>query len=252
VALVVAIVFVVIAPETRQRAVPLPNYRPQRITVPARARGQFFAAMGGAAIAFSALGLFTSLAGVFLEGTLHKTSLALAGATVFAVFAGAVVMQFITQTWSRRMVLLAGMALMIAGLGLVVVAAWLSTPSLTAFLFGGVVAGMGAGGVFKGSLGTVLMIADPEHRAESVAGLLLAGYIGLSVPAIGVGVALREVSTKSTLLGFVIAVIIAAVASAPALLRGQDGGPARSQPDATPHATSAPDSEDIVAGRRAS
>jgi MFS family permease len=219
VALGVALIIVLLAPETRPRAIPLPRYRPQRITVPSGARGQFFAALGGGAIAFATLGLFTSLAGTFLEGTLHKTSLALAGAAVFAVFGGGVVTQFVAMTWSRRTILVAGMAAMIFGLGLVVLAAWLPTPNLATFLIGGVIAGMGAGGVFKGSLGTVMMIADPEHRAESIAGLLLAGYIGLSVPAVGVGVALRSISTKVTLLGFALAVAVAITASAPALLR---------------------------------
>jgi hypothetical protein len=64
-----------------------------------------------------------------------------------------------------------------------------------------------------------MMIADPEHRAESLAGLLLAGYLGLSIPAIGLGVALRQISPKVTLLGFSIAVAAVLIAAAPALLR---------------------------------
>jgi hypothetical protein len=52
-----------------------------------------------------------------------------------------------------------------------------------------------------------------------LAGLLLAGYLGLSVPAIGMGVALRQISPKVTLLGFSIAVAAVLIAAAPALLR---------------------------------
>jgi MFS family permease len=219
IALGVACLAVLVVPETRTRVVPRPRYRPQRITVPRHARGQFFAATGAAGIAFAGLGLFTGLAGVILVETLHRTSLALSGATVFAVFAGAAAMQFVSMTWSRRTVLVAGMGLLLAGLGLVVLSAWLPTPNLALFLIGGVVAGTGSGAIFKGSLGTVMMIADPEHRAESLAGLLLAGYLGLSVPAIGMGVALRQISPKVTLLGFSIVVAVALIAAAPALLR---------------------------------
>lgn len=215
----VAFIAVVAIPETRSRVVPRPKYRPQRISVPAHARGQFFAATGAAGIAFAGLGLFTGLAGVILVETLHRTSLALSGATVFAVFAGGVVVQFVSMAWSRRTVLVAGMGLLVAGLGLVVLSAWLPTPNLALFLIGGVVAGMGSGAIFKGSLGTVMMIADPEHRAETLAGLLLAGYLGLSIPAIGMGVALRQVSPKVTLLGFSLVVVAALIAAAPALLR---------------------------------
>jgi MFS family permease len=239
-ALGLAFIAVAVAPDTRERPVPRPKYRPQRVSVPANARGQFFAAIGAAAVAFAGLGLFTGLAGVFLVGTLHRTALSLAGAAVFIVFAGGVTMQFISLAWSRRVVLITGMALLVLGLGLVVMAAWLSTPSLAAFLIGGAVTGAGAGTMFKGSLGTVMMIADPEHRAESAAGVLLAGYVGLSVPAIGVGVALQEgASTKATLLGFALVVAAVIVASAPALLRGQRETPATSPPGAGAPASAA-------------
>jgi hypothetical protein len=221
VALGVAILAVALTPETWTRPRPLPAYRPQRIAVPQAARGQFFAATGAAAIAFAGLGLFTGLAGVLLVETLHRTSLALSGATVFAVFAGAVLAQFLTITWSRKLVLTTGIGALLVGLGLVVTSMWLTTPNLVLFLVGGVVAGTGSGAVFKGSLGTVMMIAEPARRAESLAGILLAGYLGLSIPAIGLGVALRDLSPKVTLLGFTIAVALAIIASTPALLRGE-------------------------------
>jgi MFS family permease len=229
-ALGVAFIAVVAIPETRPRVVPRPKYRPQRISVPAQARGQFFAATGAAGIAFAGLGLFTGLAGVILVETLHRTSLALSGATVFAVFAGGAAVQFVSMAWSRRTVLVAGMVLLVGGLGLVVLSAWLSTPNLALFLIGGVVAGMGSGAIFKGSLGTMMMIADPDHRAETLAGLLLAGYLGLSVPAIGMGVALRQVSPKVTLLGFSLVVVAALIAAAPALLRADRAAAATPTP----------------------
>jgi hypothetical protein len=176
------------------------------------------------AIAFAGLGLFTSLAGVFLAGTLHRTALSLAGGTVFAVFAGAVSAQFISIRWSRRAVLSAGMGLQLVGLGLVVLAAWLPSPSLAAYLIGGFVSGSGAGLTLKGGFGTVMMLSEPARRAESAAGVLLAGYLGLSVPAIGVGVALQEVSTKVTLLGFAVFVASVIITAAPIMLRNQQRG----------------------------
>jgi len=219
-ALLAAAIGAVLTPETRQRPVPPTKYHTQRVSVPAQARRQFFAATAGAAVAFAGFGLFTSLAGFVLDGTLHRTALSLAGATVFTVFAGATAMQFITMSWNRRTVLVTGMACMVGGVGLVVLAAWLSSPSLALFLIGGLSTGLGGGAMFKGSLVTVMVISELEHRAEAVAGLLLAGYVGLSVPAIGAGVAIDAgVSTRDTLLGFAIAVAIALTLSVPVLLR---------------------------------
>jgi MFS family permease len=219
-ALLAVAIGALLTPETRRQPVPAARYHTQRVSVPAHARGQFFAATAGAALAFAAFGLFTSLAGYFLVGTLHRTALSLAGATVFTVFAGATATQFVTISWSRRAVLITGMACMVLGLGVVVLSAWLSSPSLALFIIGGFVTGLGGGAMFKGSLVTVMVISELEHRAEAVAGVLLAGYVGLSVPAIGIGVALNAgVSTKDTLLGFAIAVALALAAVVPILLR---------------------------------
>jgi MFS family permease len=229
IALGLGIIAVALTPETWMRPVPRPEYHPQRVAVPRAARGQFFAATGAAAIGFAGLGLFTGLAGVLLVETLHRTSLALSGATVFAVFGGAVLAQFITLTWTRKAVLSVGIAAFLFGLGLVVTSIWLPSPNLTLFIIGGAISGAGSGAIFKGSLGTVMLIAEPTRRAESLAGILLAGYVGLSVPAIGLGIALRDVSPKATLLGFAIAVAIAIIAATPALLRG-----ARNVPSPTP------------------
>jgi MFS family permease len=218
-ALGVAVLLVAVAPDPHEPPVPRPRYHPQRVAVPANARSEYFAALSAAAIAFAGLGLFTSLAGVFLVGTLHRTALSLAGGTVFAVFVGAVVAQFLSIRWSRGAVLLVGMGFEVAGLGLVVLAAWLSSPSLAVFLVGGVVTGAGAGLMFKGSFATVMTITEPAHRAEAAAGILLSGYLGLSVPAIGAGIALQEVSTKVTLLGFALFVAAVILTAAPILLR---------------------------------
>ena len=193
-------------PETVERPIPRPHFRIQRIRAPAAAKKQYVACLVGAFMAISGTGLFSGLAGTFLVGTLHRSSVALAGVTILIVFAAAGGVQFLTISWSTSRLLSAGFATMLVGLALVVLSAWLPTPSLTAFLLGGAVVGAGAGAIFKGSLGTVIEISEPADRAQSVAGLLLAGYLGLSLPVIGMGIALRQVSVKATLLGFAVVV----------------------------------------------
>jgi MFS family permease len=212
VALVVAVAIVALTPETRERPDPLPAYRIQRVSVPAEARGAFWSAAWGAFIAFGALGLFTGLSATFLVGTLHETSHLLAGVTVFALFGAGVVAQVSLATAAPRRVLTVGSALMVAGLVLTAVAVWLPTPSYLLFLAGGAVTGGGAGAVFKGSIGTVITITAPSQRAEALAGIFLAGYVGLSLPVVGAGVALQFASPRDTLLGFAIVEVLAIVA----------------------------------------
>jgi hypothetical protein len=217
-----AVVALWACPETLDRPDPRPRYRVQRIRVPSAARKQYVASLVGAFIAISGTGLFSGLSGTFLVRTLHQTSLALIGSAIFIVFAAGVAVQFVTLSWSTGRVLATGLVTMVFGLALVVLSAWLVTPNLTVFLIGGAVVGAGAGAIFKGSLGTVIAISEPADRAMSVAGLLLAGYLGLSLPVIGMGIALRRASVKTTLLGFAVVVALIIAAAAPSLLRRHD------------------------------
>ena len=204
--LAVAIVAVLATPETREPADPRPRYRPQRVAVPDGARQRYLAAALSVLIAFAAFGAFSSLAGTFLAGTLHHPSRALAGATVFAIFWAGVVAQSAGADWSLQRLLALGMSAMVGGLGVVAVAVWLTTPSLELFIAGGVLTGGGAGALFKGALGTVIAVAPEDGRAEALAGLFLAGYIGLAVPIIGLGVTLQFTTPRVALLAFALAI----------------------------------------------
>lgn len=229
VALAVAVAVVALAPETRERLDPLPAYRVQRVSVPEAARGPFFNAAWGAFVAFGALGLFTGLSATFLVGTLHETSHLLAGVTVFALFAAGVVAQVALATAAPRRLLTTGSVLMVAGLVLTALAVWLPSPSYALFLIGGALTGGGAGAVFKGSVGTVIAITEPHQRAEALAGVFLAGYVGLSVPVVGAGVALQFASPRDTLLGFAIIEVIAIAAIVRRMLTSDDRGAAARQ-----------------------
>ena len=217
--LAAALALLALAPETRERARPRPRYRPQRVSVPAGERARFFASCAAAAIGFAGFGLFTSLAPSFLAGTLHHSSRALAGAAACAVFTAAVIAQLTTTSRGPRVQLAGGLAAELLGLALVVTAVWLPSPSLDLFLLGGVVVGAGGGLLFGGALGTVASLADDEHRAEALAGLFLGGYLGISVPVIGLGVLTQELSPRSSLLVFAALMAVVLVAAAPALLR---------------------------------
>jgi MFS family permease len=217
--MVLGAVAVTLVIETGEAPVPPPAYRPQRVSVPAASRAPYFAAAVGALVSFSALGLFTSLAPTFLAKTLHHTSHALAGLTVFAVFGAGALLQSILSRQPTRSSLLTGAVALPIGLGLVVLAVWLPSPSLAAFLAGGAVTGAGMGVLFKGILSAVIAMAPAEQRAEALAGIFLAGYIGLTLPAVGMGVALRYTEPKWALLCFGTVVMAATVVSARALLR---------------------------------
>ncbi len=228
-ALLAGLAGVLSAPETRAAPDPRPAYQPQRVAVPDAARGAFFAAALGTLLSFAALGLFTGLAGVLLPQTFGESSRTLAGVTIFLVFGMGVVAQAAMTTWSVRAVLLGSTGALVPGMGLIVLSVWLPDPSVVLFLVGGAVAGAGGGALFKGTLGVVATIAEPERRAEALAGLFLSGYIGLSVPIVGLGLGLQVTSPRMVLLGFGAAVCAGVLAALPVLLRTlrEDRGGAR-------------------------
>jgi hypothetical protein len=192
--------------------------RKVRLPVPAAA---------GTLAAFSANGLFAGLSGLFLATTLHQNSHALAGAALFLVFAAGVASQLATGGLPASRVLALGTISMLAGLTLLVVSVRLSTPSLALFLIAGALIGAGSGAVFKGTTGIVLEASPPESRVAMTSDLLIALYVGLSVPVIGAGVALElGASAPDTVLGFAILVGLGVAVSGWALL-GRRGSQVR-------------------------
>jgi MFS family permease len=196
------------APRAAVTSQPAGPRRKVRLPVPAAA---------GTLAAFSANGLFAGLSGLFLATTLHHPSHALAGVALFLLFTCGVVSQLAALRASR--VLALGTASLLAGLVLLVVSVRLSTPSLALFLIAGALIGAGSGAVFKGTTGIVLEASPPESRVAMTSDLLIALYIGLSVPVIGAGVALElGASAPDTVLGFAVLVGLGVTVSGWALL----------------------------------
>ena len=219
----VALIGVAPAPET---GTPAP--RQQRRTGAAGPRRTVRLPVPAAAAtiaAFSSTGLFAGLSGLFLATTFHRPSHALSGATLFLVFSAGVVSQLATTRLRASRVLALGMTFMVVGLVLLVVAVRLSTPSLALFLIGGALIGAGAGAVYKGTTGLVLQATPPENRVAMTSALVIAVFVGLSVPVLGAGVALNEgASAPDTVLVFAILVALGVCVSGWALLGRRPAG----------------------------
>ena len=211
----IALIGVATAPET---ATPAPAAPAAERRAPPRSAGVLIPGAVTTLAAFAANGLFAGLSGLFLAVTFHHPSHALAGATLFLVFAAGVAAQLATSRLPASRVFALGTISMLVGLVLLVIAVRLSTPSLALFLISGGLIGAGAGAVFKGTTGLVLEGTAPENRVAMTSDLLIALFVGLSIPVIGAGIALdRGASAPDTVLGFAILVGLG-VAGAGALL----------------------------------
>ncbi|MEU5086162.1 MFS transporter [Streptomyces sp. NPDC021356] len=207
-----SIVAIALAPETVEERLVRPAYRPQRISADHGDRAGYVAAAAAGFASFAVFGLFTSVAPGFVAGTLHHPSRALAGLIVFAVFGAAAAAQSLTTRLSTAAKRSLGLAAQAVGVATLVVG--MRTAGLTTFLVGGIVAGIGAGVLFKASLGTVAAMAAPAERGEALAGLFLIAYLGLTVPVVAIGVAARSLPVPTVMTWFagVLLVLLGAVA----------------------------------------
>jgi MFS family permease len=139
---------------------------------------------------------------------MHEHSHALAGAVAFTTFAAGATAQIATYRLHHRKTLNLSVPTLVTGLALLAAAMWL--PNLPLFVVAGGITGAGAGLVFRGALTSAGETAPAESRAEVLAAFFLGGYIGLSVPVIGLGLGLASnyLPAREVMLGFVIVAAI--------------------------------------------
>jgi hypothetical protein len=76
------------------------------------------------------------------------------------------------------------------------------------------VAGSGLGALIRGSLAIVIATSTTDDRAGALATFFTAGYAGVSLPVVGLGVALEHLSARVTLLVFVMVAAVGILAAA--------------------------------------
>ena len=215
--LALAAIGIAFVPETVAIPQTRAPYRPQRIRVPRTARAHYFAAAAIAFGAFSFFGLSTSLAPAFVAGELGITSKAIGGIVVFLTFASAVGTQLVIRSAKPSSQVTIGMVMMT--LGLVSVTLGVSSSSLVLFVVGSVLAGGGAGVLFKTAIIEGSRLAEPQFRGEALAGLYLFSYAGLILPVLGLGVATLFVPVATTLACFAALIIAVVIVGGIAVIR---------------------------------
>jgi MFS family permease len=127
--------------------------------------------------------------------------------------------QSTTTRWPAHRLIATGLVPLLAGLVILVASAWTSPANLALFLVGAAVTGLGGGAIIRGSLSVVISTAGAADRAGALATYFTAGYVGVSLPVLGAGVALQYLSPRVTLLIFAAAVGLGILAAAPHLVR---------------------------------
>jgi MFS family permease len=213
--LVPAVLGVLLTPETVERT--RVRLQLQRLSVPAEVRGVFIRGASAGFGSFAVAGVFSSVAPAFLGLVLGRTSHALAGFVVFALFTASISGQLVVPRLSDRRALVFGCVLLVAGVGLLALA--LGIESLAALIASAVVVGVGQGFVVGAALAAINQRAPAAQRGETASSFFVVMYVGLSVPVIGVGVAAHAFSLRSAGIAFSAAVAALVLAVLASLLR---------------------------------
>lgn len=187
-------------------------YRPQRVSVPADARGRYLLLGVAGFVSFALFGLFSALAPKILGSSLGIRSTVITGLVSGMVFLLAVVAQLLSGGLATARQV--GWGLVALGLGFALLLTSGLTGTVVTFLAGAAAGGIGSGLTFKGTIASAREMAADEVRGEAIAGMFLAAYLGLVIPVVGLGVASGMVSLDAALAGFsaVALVVLALVA----------------------------------------
>jgi MFS family permease len=201
--LVPVLLSVTSVPETVARAKQI-DWRPHGLTVPTGTRAVFALVAAATFCAYTLNGLYSSLVPSFLSHSLHEHNHAVAGAVSSMIFIVAALSQLLLYRVSPRIALQSGLVMLLASLALIELAIW--DGSLDVFLAGTLAGGIATGVTFMGGLATINLIAQPEHRAQTVSAFFVSAYAGITIPVLAIGIATESIGAKLATLYFAIAI----------------------------------------------
>lgn len=193
------------APET-VRIVEHPRLGPQKLSLPREVRGVFVPAAIAGFAGFAVLGFFTAVAPAVLGQLLNLPNHALVGAVVFLIFIASTAGQA-GLNWMPRWSAL-GLGCLVQIVGVALVAAAVAYASLTLLCLGAAIAGFGQGLAFRAGMEDITAASPAEHSAEVVSTFFVVLYVAISIPVIGVGIAVETSGLRTAGTVFAIAVAL--------------------------------------------
>lgn len=166
------------------------------ISVPARLRRDFVAALPGLAATWALGSLVLSLGPSITAQILDTESHLAGGLPIFLMAGVSAVMSIVVRDVPAKATARGGLGALFVGVAIVLLA--LHERSLTIFLAGTAVAGLGFGPAFGGAFRTLTDEAPPAERGAFVSAILAVCYLAFSLPAIGAGVAVTQFGLLDT------------------------------------------------------
>jgi MFS family permease len=186
-------------PETAQVAAQ-PKLRMQRLALPHEVRSAFMPAALAGFAGFVVIGFFTAISPQLMRSELGFHSDLGIGFVVFLLFAASALGQALQGRLAAPWRLPAGCAGLIAGL--VLIALSVAARSGSALIGAALLTGLGQGASFRAGLGEITARSPADERAGVTSTYFVVLYVAISLPIVGVGVAVQMISLRPAALLF--------------------------------------------------
>ncbi|MEV0186510.1 MFS transporter [Streptomyces sp. NPDC050625] len=175
-------------------------------------KGITFAATAGAGFtSFAVLGLISAIGSLVLRTELHDSSHFVAGLAPFLMFGAAAGGLLVIHRLDWRTILIAGAAAI--PIGLAAVTGSLLHPTLSVYLVALVIAGAGAGALFKGAITRAAAVAVPTSRAGVLAVFFVISYMGMGLAPVLFSMVAADLGTTRAMIAFSVALSITGAAA---------------------------------------
>ncbi|MFL9856376.1 MFS transporter [Paraburkholderia madseniana] len=191
----------------------------QKISLPAEVRRAFIPAALAGFAGFVVVGFFAAVAPQLIRVVLGFHSGIVTGAIVFLLFACSALGQIVQTVIAARWRQAAGCIGLVVGL--ICVGLCVPERSLGALLLGTALAGIGQGISFRAGLGEIASAAPAHRRAEVTSSFFVVLYVAISLPVIGLGIAVQLADIQRATLLFVGLTIVLVLIALLLLMREQ-------------------------------
>ena len=168
-----------------------------------------------------ALGGFYASLGPSLARIITGLHSPLLGGAVVAslVLSGAVAILFV-RARPARAALAGGTAALVVGLS--VTLAGVQLHSIAAFFVGSIIAGLGFGAAFNGTLRSLVPLAEAHERAGLMSTFFVLSYLAFSLPAIAAGLLAGRIGLQAASVGYGLLLVALACVALAMMARGKD------------------------------
>lgn len=167
-----------------------------RLGVPVEIRPAFAAALPCLAATWALGGLILSLGPSLTTEVFGDDSHLAGGLPIFLMAGVSAGMSVVLRDVGARLTARGGLAALIAGIGLALVALIAGSGAL--FLAAAAICGLGFGPSFGGVFRVLATLAPPDRKAEVVSSVLAVAYLAFSIPAVVAGLGVELIGLRAT------------------------------------------------------